>query len=126
MVKVVSLSDVIAELLRGLTEREAPLPEGVFVVESALKCNPDGRWIVSRESVTTPQLYEARFEELQSQGRAWLNVSDYGLFDGTLLVGIEAGKPGEMDGPPKINLSGPTNKVRDANWDVSKEVVFVP
>jgi hypothetical protein len=82
-----------------------------------------GRIRVQRHEVRAPADYEARFEELMKAGLPWLNVSCYGVEDGTLIVGIEVpSAQAKPSGRTSVNFSGPTAKVLGSGWRADQVV----
>ena len=76
-----------------------------------------GRIRVRRDEMRAPADYEVRFQELMKAGLPWLNVSCYGVEDGTLIVGIEVPPaPAKPSGRTSVNFSGPTAKVLGSGW----------
>lgn len=87
-----------------------PLTHDVRIVE--VHCDAinleDGTYHVRRDDLLTLSDYEVRFEELLGAGYPWLNISCYGLHEGSLLVAIEVPSPRPLQPvrATSVNLSG--------------------
>jgi hypothetical protein len=73
----------------------------------------DGTYHVRRDQLRKPLEYEVRFEELLQAGYPWLNMSCYGVHDGSLIVAIEVPGPRPLypGHATPVNLSGPARTV---------------
>ena len=95
-----------------------PPSQDVRILEISLG---DGTYHVRRDELRKPLDYEARFEELLRAGYLWLNMSCYGVHDGSLIVAIEVPSPRvglSPRCPTRVNLSGPARIVLDQQWRV--------
>ena len=91
-----------------------PPSQDVRLVEVSLG---DGTYHVRRDELRKPLDYGARFEELLRIGYPWLNMSCYGVHDGSLIVAIEVPSPRvglSPRCPTRVNLSGPARIVLDS------------
>jgi hypothetical protein len=94
--------------------RIVEIPQGAPV-------DPLGRIRLQRHEVRDPADYEARFDELMKAGLPWLNVSCYGVEEGTLIVGIEVpAVPPKPSSRTSVNFSGPTAKVVGSGWKIDQ------
>src|ERR1700692_37249 len=75
----------------------------------------NGTYHVRRDQLRKPLDYEVRFEELLQAGYPWLNMSCYGVHDGSLIVAIEVPSPRPLNPGhiTPVNLSGPSRIVLD-------------
>ncbi len=95
-----------------------PPSQDVRVLEISLG---DGTYHVRRDELRKPSDYEARFAELLRAGYPWLNMSCYGVHDGSLIVAIEFPSPRVGLSPrcvTRVNLFGPARIVLDQHWRV--------
>ena len=81
-------------------------------------------WRITSESLVSPEDYEQRFHALSQAGYSWINLSLYGLYEDSFVVGVEL--PGEPVGVPpgetSINLSGPATRSDEADWRLRIEL----
>ena len=84
-----------------------------------------GGWQVPAQALLPSEDYEQHFQELLQAGYSWINLSLYGLYGTTLIVGVEL--PAEAsNGPPgktSINFSGPPMRNEEVDWHPSLVVV---
>jgi len=84
-----------------------------------------GGWEAASEALVAPKDYEERYQDLLQAGYSWINLSLYGLYEGTLVVGIEL--PSEARGVPpgrtSINFSGPPVRDGAPDWQLRLLVV---
>jgi len=116
---VSALSNYLDMLLHWLESIGLQPPsQDVRILEISLG---DGTYHVRRDELRKPLDYEARFEELLRAGYPWLNMSCYGVHDGSLIVAIEVPSPRVGLSPgcaTRVNLSGPARIVLDHQWRV--------
>ena len=114
-----ALSHYLDRLLHWLESMGLQPPSrDVRILEISLG---DGTYHVRRDELRKPLDYEARFEELLRAGYLWLNMSCYGVHDGSLIVAIEVPSPRVGHSPgcaTRVNLSGPAPIVLDQHWHV--------
>jgi hypothetical protein len=86
-----------------------------------------GKSQVRRDEIRKPSDYEARFEELLRAGYPWLNMSCYGVHDGSLIVAIEVpnSKALNSECSTAVNLSGPARIVLEHEWRVDSVLTIV-
>jgi hypothetical protein len=97
-----------------------PPSKDVRIVEVCEANIGDGRCHVRQADFRSPTDYEMRFEELLQAGYPWLNMSCYGIHDGSLIVAIEVPSPRPLH-PGRttpVNLSGPSRIVLERGWRV--------
>jgi hypothetical protein len=108
-----ALSLHLNRLLHWLQEIGLQLPSrDIRIVEISQIRRPstDGTYHVRRNQVLSPLEYECRFDELLAKGYSWLNMSCYGVHDGSLIVAIEVPGPRTLypGCPTSVNLSAPS------------------
>ncbi len=95
----------------------------VRIVEVS-QISPDGTYHVRRDQLRKPLDYESRFDELLATGYSWLNISCYGVHDGSLIVAIEVPVPRTLypGCTTSVNLSWrtpPEGTELDHDWNVA-------
>ncbi len=82
-------------------------------------------WQLTRESLVSSEDYEPHFQTLLQAGHSWINLSLYGVHDGTLVVGVElSGEPSRVPpGKTAINFSGPAIRREQTDWQLRLELV---
>ncbi len=77
-------------------------------------------WQVTRESLVPPEDYEQQFHTLLQAGYSLINLSLYGVHDGSLVVGIELPSKSSKIPPGKtsINFSGPAIRNGKIDWQL--------
>jgi hypothetical protein len=114
----------IAELLEFLRKSGNPPPTAdCRILEAGAAFGRGGLALADARVVSE---YRARFDELLNAGYPWLNVSCYGVFEGHLVVVVEA--PLEAPNAPSkntsVNYSGPAQVVLDHGWDATYALEF--
>ncbi len=122
-----ALSDSIKSLLQFLDKEGLKPPTAAArVVEATRDTRADarGRLQIRREDLHTPEEYKQRFDELLSAGLPWINVSCYGVYEGALVIVIEASKSRRRSRRTSINYSGPAASVVENGWNVNTMVTI--
>jgi hypothetical protein len=102
-----------------------PLPDQVLIAElRPLDFDANGSPIIFRDRLRTPAEYETRFAELVGSGVAWVNLSYYGVMDGSGLVLVEVANVVSTTKSAAVNLSGPPAAVLAARGDVTNYIVI--
>ena len=119
------LQEQIALLIAWIEQREkCPAWERIRILDTT---HPDvcwkpeiGGWQITRKSLVTPEDYEQQFETLAHAGYSWINLSLYGVYEGSLIVGIELpSEPGKVPpGKTSINFSGPAIRNGKVDWQL--------
>lgn len=116
-----SLADCLNCLFRFLEQAGVvPPSRDVRIVEIGPTTPVDekGRFCLAPRAPQDPLLYGARFEELQSLGLPWINVSCYGVMGAHLIVVVEVpAAPSGRSPRTSINYSGPSKAVLRNGWD---------
>ncbi len=113
------LDQHLQRLLSFLSERglQPPPTEHIKILEIGRASAGSGPLVVRASELLDPADYAQRFEELLDAGFAWLNLSCYGVVDGSLLVAVELpAAPSGAVGGPSVNLSGPAQSVLERDW----------
>lgn len=110
-----ALSFHLDRLLHKLASMRLELPsQGVLIIEISQirRVYADGTYHVRRDELRRPLDYETRFDELLQTGYTWLNMSCYGVHDGSLIVAIEVPGPRTLfpGCATSVNLSGPAHE----------------
>jgi len=108
-----ALSLHLDRLLRWLEGNGLQLPSrDIRIVEigQIRQTSTDGTYHVRRDQLLSPLDYETRFDELLEKGYSWLNMSCYGVHDGSLIVAIEVPGPRTLypGCPTSVKLSAPS------------------
>jgi hypothetical protein len=120
-----ALSIHLDRLCRWLeSEGLKPPSRDVRLIEISLI---NGTSRVRQDELRKPSDYEDRFEEILRAGFPWLNLSCYGVHEGSLIVAVEI--PGHKSPNPgyatPVNLSGPTRIVLQHEWRVDSVLAIV-
>jgi len=76
-----------------------------------------GRIRLLRDEIREPADYETRFDELLKAGLPWLNMTCFGVEDGSLIVGIELPAPASKKSlRTSVNFSGADAKLLGNGW----------
>ena len=105
----------------------APPTRGIRIVEIERKVGTDarGRVQISRDSLLAPADFASRFDELLAAHPAWINLSCYGIENGSLIVGVEVSGPAEMTTPrTSVNYAGPPAAVLKGAWQASEALAI--
>jgi len=107
------------------SHEDAPVWKDVIVVESFIV--GDVAQKISRHNLHTAESFAERFKEIVTRGHSWVNLSAVGVFEGNLLVSLEAVSSSISEGcPTSVNLSGPMNKVRwREGWSLDEFIEVV-
>lgn len=95
-------------------------------IDPELGAAPDGRILVQRSRLATPQAYRDRFEQLCTQGFPWINVSLMGQLGTDVIVSVEVPLARRTDCPAcSLNYSGPTRGVLEngGNAEIALKLV---
>jgi hypothetical protein len=113
-------------LLEFLSERGLQPPaEQILIVEiTNARATDAGRPRIARQELLRPESFEAKFDELLSTGRRWVNLSCVGVDGDFLVVSVEAGPRDSAAGPTSVNYSGPTAAALQHGWHVSKSLLI--
>ncbi len=100
-----------------------PSSRDVCIVEVS-QISPDGTYHVRRDQLHKPLDFESRFDELLATGYTWLNMSCYGVHDGSWIVAIEVPGPRALypGCTTSVNLSwrtSPNGTDLDHEWNVA-------
>ncbi|MGH7268968.1 MAG: hypothetical protein ACREJ3_00940 [Polyangiaceae bacterium] len=121
------LQDKLAELFRLVSggEGQAPSPASVLIAELKPGNFVAGRPRIKSEELHTPEAYEARFQQLMSEGFGWINLNYCGLARGAGLVLVNYPRqPAQRKGATSVNFSGPPRRVAVAGWDALAHVTI--
>jgi hypothetical protein len=111
-----SLSSHLDRLLRQLESFGLQSASTDVRIVEVSQISPDGTYHVRRDQLRKPMDYESRFDELLATGYSWLNISCYGVQNGSLIVGIEVPDPGN----PRTLYPGCATSV-NLSWRISPD-----
>ena len=124
-----ALKHQISLLIDWMEQTEkCPVWERIRILDTT---RPDVRWKpeilgwqVTRESLVPSEDYELQFRTLVKAGYRWMNLSLYGVYEDSLVVGIELpGEPGKVPpGKTTINFSGPAIRNGKTDWQLRLEL----
>ncbi|WP_426208929.1 hypothetical protein [Massilia sp. TWP1-3-3] len=120
------LSDKLVELCEFLRVSGGPTTwRGIKIFEVDSNYDDYGRPRVSGDRLLSQEEYSARFDELLTCGLPWINLSCFGIYDGFLVVGVEASNPSAtLISNTSINYSGLPTSVLSPRWDSSSALVI--
>lgn len=106
---------------------QPPVADDVVIAELSKETfDVRGRPVIARDELRTIEQYEERFSELMAKGFAWINLSSFGLLDGTALVTVEFPNYERVGGRAitSVNFSGPLQAVARSTWDARPHIVL--
>ncbi len=120
------LSEKLLELCEFLRVSGGPTTwRGIRIFEVGSNFDDSGKPRVSRNRLVPQDEYSARFDELLTFRLPWINLSCFGIYDGFLVVGVEAPHPSAaLCLNTSINYSGAPTPVRSPLWDSSSALVI--
>jgi hypothetical protein len=118
------LPDHVAELLEYCRRVASPIPpfDAVLFLNTAdRRARHENGWIAEVAALQSVADFKPVFDQLLVAGYSWLKLSAYGIFRGSLVIGVEL-PPEQVGVPPgltSVNYSGPPSwPDGTANWDL--------